>query len=131
MVGDWDDVRTIVKTTKSSSPQVVMADLLLTLHSHDSQAIPDALRKARLILGGPVSSSGAKGYRTAHDAILDLHLVYELEIINDIIKRADAHSHVELTDLAHTLDYRLDSTLPTFRNRERILSMRRTAFAIA
>lgn len=130
MIGDWDGVRLTVDTTQSTSPQVVMAELLLAFQSQDSSTIPDALRKARSILGCPIASSGARGYRTAHEAVLDLHLVHELELIHDVVKQIDPSNRIALADLSLALDSRLHSTLPIFRNRERILSLRRTAFEI-
>lgn len=130
VVGDWDDVQSTVAATTSESPQVVIAQLLLALRSHEDQAIAHSLSRARITLGRPIASSGPKGYRSAHDAVLDLHLVHELEMIHEAVKGPNVPQKVELTVLSHTLNSRLESTLPTFRNRERVLSMRRTAFEI-
>lgn len=130
MVGDWDDVKVTAKETKADSPQIAMARLLLSLRAHDDEVVASAMSEARLILGAPISSSGARGYRSAHDSLLDLHLVHELEMINKAVKGLVPLRGNELSALSQKLNLRLDSTLPTFRNRERVLSMRRTAFEI-
>jgi len=138
MVGAWDDVEKLVEQTKAQSASVAMARLLLAMRSGQTSAIADTLSAARSILGLPITASGAKGYRRSYDAVLDLHLTHELEIIHDAMTRFPTSSQGTcqkmrrkiLSDMSTALASRLESSLPTLRTREPILSMRRTAFAL-
>lgn len=135
MVGAWHDVRRLAENTSAQSPPLVMARLLLAMRSGDSSSISAALSTTRTFLGTAITASGAKGYRRCYDAVLDLHLTQELELIHAAISRLPDHSQVRvqnerLQELSRTLSARLDATLPTFRIREPVLSMRRTAFTL-
>lgn len=138
MVGAWDDVESLVKQTKAQSAPVSMARLLLAIRSGYTSAITQNLSAARSVLGLPVTASGAKGYRRSYDAVLDLHLTHELEIIHDAMTRFPTTSQGSgqqirrniLNTMSQSLSSRLESSLPTLRTREPILSMRRTAFAL-
>ncbi|KAF9266203.1 hypothetical protein L218DRAFT_101271 [Marasmius fiardii PR-910] len=107
MVGDWQDVETIVKSNDTNEPFIAMARLLLALRSKDDSSLVNALSDARLILGAPVAAAGVQGYRT--------------------MNRSDGES---LEQLSQLLDARLEATVPTFHTREAILGLRRTAFAL-
>lgn len=138
MVGAWNDVENLVNQTKAQSAPVAMARLLLAMHSGHVSAIADTLSAARSVLGLPVTASGARGYRRSYDAVLDLHLTHELEIIHDAMTKFPASSQGSgqqmrrniLNTMSQSLSSRLESSLPTLRTREPILSMRRTAFAL-
>ncbi len=133
MVGAWDDVQSIVDSIDADTPQIVIARLLLAMRSRDSTAIAGAFSSARLVLGGPIAAAGAKEYRRSYEAMLDLHLTHELEMIYNTVASLPSQSrgvNPALTNLSGILSARLDTTLPTFRTREPILSMRRTAFAL-
>jgi serine/threonine-protein kinase ATR len=138
MVGSWDDVEKLVEQTKAQSPSVAMARVLLAMRSGQESAIMDTLSVARSVLGLPITASGAKGYRRSYDAVLDLHLTHELEIIHNAMSKFPTHSQGTgqrmrrdiLNDMSKSLSSRLESSLPTLRTREPILSMRRTAFAL-
>lgn len=133
MVGAWDDVQSIVASSNVATAQLAIARLLLAMRSRDSTAISSSLTDARLILGGPIVAAGANNYRRSYEAMLDLHLTYELETIYTAISSLPQQSGgvtPVLAGLSEVLSTRLDTTLPTFRTREPILSMRRTAFAL-
>jgi serine/threonine-protein kinase ATR len=138
MVGAWNDVEKLVGQTKAQSTSVAMARLLLAMRSGKASVIADTLSAARSVLGLPITASGAKGYRRSYDAVLDLHLTHELEIIHDAMTRFPTSSQGTgqqmrrdiLSDMSRSLSFRLESSLPTLRTREPILSMRRTAFAL-
>lgn len=111
-----------------------MARLLLAIREGDSNNIAHALSRARMALGNPIVATGGREYRHTYEAVLNLHLVHEVELIHrfsseqmqtDRPRRSDAQD--ELTKI---LDVRLNSTLPSFRTREPILSLRRTAYGI-
>jgi len=139
MVGAWDDVQKLVDRVNSQNSAMVMARVLLAMREGDPNVTTDTLSQARLVLGAPITAAGIGGYRRSYDAVLDLHLTRELELIfqstctlpqgsqdNNRQQRRRA-----ITELSKTLTQRLDFTLPAFRIREPVLSMRRTAFALA
>ncbi|KAJ7771049.1 hypothetical protein DFH07DRAFT_734832 [Mycena maculata] len=138
MVGAWDDVQDLVgRTTAQTSSSIVMARVLLAMRSKDTDAITASLSAARSVLGTPITAAGAKGYRRSYEAVLDLHLTHELELIYNALTSlptgSQGHSQLRqrtVTQLNTVLTARLDATLPTFRTREPVLSMRRTAFAL-
>jgi serine/threonine-protein kinase ATR len=138
MVGAWDDVQSLVDHTNAQSSSIVMARLLLAMRAGESSAIAEQLSVARSVLGAPITAAGVKGYRRSYQAVLDLHLTHELEVIHNSMTSLSAASQGNmhdrqrqiLTNLSGTLTARLDASLPTFRTREPLLSMRRTAFAL-
>lgn len=130
MVGDWDDVRSIVSSTKASTSQITIARLLLSL---GDDTIPDktkSLSEARLALGAPIAAAGIRGYRQAYDAFLDLHHTHELELIQGCIVKTQNSQSASLSSLSRLLEERLESTLPAFKTRERVMSIRRTGFQL-
>lgn len=140
MVGAWDELE-ILATLQPESHQtaaVVLAHVLLAMRSDAPNLIADALSKARLVLGVPITAAGAKGYRHSYDAVLNLHLTHELETIYEAMARIPKLSLIEPTsttmsrtkDLSEKLSIRFNATLPTLKTREVILSMRRTAFSL-
>ncbi|KAG5648746.1 hypothetical protein DXG03_000093 [Asterophora parasitica] len=140
MVGAWGDVQDMAERTSSAqSSSMVMARLLLAMRAGDSGDIAEAISVARSVLGAPITAAGVRGYRRSYEAVLDLHLVYELEVIQNVLMGFPADSQAQsqqrrldaLADLSHTLAARFESTLPTYRTREPILSFRRTAFSLS
>ncbi|KAJ7462055.1 hypothetical protein FB451DRAFT_1043857 [Mycena latifolia] len=137
MVGAWEDVQDLVERTTSQTSSIVMARVLLAMRSRDVTAITSSLSVARSVLGTPITAAGARGYRRSYEAVLDLHLTHELELIYDALASLPTGSQGNsqlrqrtVTNLNGSLSARLDATLPTFRTREPVLSMRRTAFAL-
>ncbi|KAF8329612.1 hypothetical protein F5887DRAFT_1183719 [Amanita rubescens] len=139
MVGAWDDVKVMAERAPNQTEQVAMAQVLLSMRSGDPNATTEALRTARNILGAPIAAAaGVTGYRRAYEAVLNLHLMHELEAIHNAITGFPTDSQPGsqtqkrkiLATLSQNLAARLDATLPTFRTREPILSMRRTSFAL-
>lgn len=136
MVGAWDDVENIINRMSAQDSPIVMARLLLAMRTGDTAAVSAALSLARSVLGAPITAAGIKGYRRSYDAVLDLHLTHELEVIHSAtsILPSSPQNHKRrevLQELSQILSARLDATLPTFRSREPVLSMRRTAFALS
>ncbi|KAF8331537.1 hypothetical protein F5887DRAFT_1286899 [Amanita rubescens] len=133
----WDDVK--VMAAPNETEQVSMAQVLLSMRSGDPNATTEALRTARNILEAPIAAAaGVTRYRRAYEAVLNLHLMHELEAIHSAITGFPTDSHPRsqtqkrkiLATLSQNLAARLDATLPTFRTREPILSIRRTSFAL-
>ena len=133
MIGNWTEVQTLVANTKATTSPILLAQVLLALRVGDSAAVSEAMLNARKLLGAPILASGARNYRRSYEAVLDLHLVHELEVIHETVTnlpRSASKQHKIFERLSRSLSARLDSTLPTFRTREPIMSMRRTAFAL-
>ncbi|KAI0751060.1 hypothetical protein C8Q80DRAFT_1099585 [Daedaleopsis nitida] len=135
MVGHWEEVQKLVSESEARPPLVLMAQVLLAMRSSDEEAITALLSTARRALGVSITASSSSGYRRSYEAVLDLHLMHELEIINRVVKNLpnEMAMPTQVRDksfdkLLQRLAARFDSTLPSFRIREPILNMRRTAF---
>ena len=136
MVGDWDAVEEIVSRSNPVTPETTIARLLLALRSKSTNNLPASFRAARSILGAPITAVGKQSYRRSYDSTINLHLVHELEMIHttnlsvSILHPGSQDITRILSRLKSTLAARLQSTLPTFKAQEPILSMRRTAFGL-
>ena len=134
MIGDWNDVQVLVDGSGESSPPVVIASLLLAIREGHPKVIADALARARMTLGNPIAASGGREYRHTYEAVLDLHLVHEVELIHrftsEQVQMSIARRSSAQDELTKALNTRLNSTLPSFRTLEPILSIRRTAYGI-
>ncbi len=132
MIGDWDQVQSWVQQATADDSPVLLARVLLAMRSEDEQAISVALTAARKSLGAPVTAAGTSGYRRSYEAILDLHLLHELDTIyrSTITLASSGSLRRCLENLQQRLSVRLNSTLPSFRIREPILSIRRSAFGL-
>ncbi|KAG6868123.1 hypothetical protein C0993_007327 [Termitomyces sp. T159_Od127] len=139
MVGAWGEVQEMVERTSAQSSSIVMARLLLAMRADDSEEITKSISVARSVMGAPITAAGIRGYRRSYEAILDLHLMHELETIQDVLthlpsssqEQSQNHRRRALVSLSEKLAARFESTLPTFRTREPILSLRRTAFSLS
>jgi serine/threonine-protein kinase ATR len=135
IIGDWNDVQDLVDGSDVSTPPGVMARLLLAIREGNSNNVAHALSRARMVLGNPIVASGGREYRHTYEAVMNLHLVHEVELIHrfssEQMQIDGARRRSEAQDeLTKTLNTRLNSTLPSFKTREPILSMRRTAYGI-
>ncbi|KAI0700624.1 hypothetical protein BC835DRAFT_1404834 [Cytidiella melzeri] len=132
MVSKWDEVQALVATTEATSSSVLMAKVLLAMRSGHEQAISTTLSDARRSLGAPIAAAGSRGYRRSYEAVLDLHLLHELRVIYDHITSpfGTDQERPSFTLLDKQLSARLESIQPSFRFREPIISMRRTALAL-
>jgi serine/threonine-protein kinase ATR len=96
--------------------------------------VATALQSARSDFGARITALGAAGYRQSYDAVLLLHLLHEIETVHGLATDVAQSITVARDDRAgqmlKSLVSRLDSTLPAFRTRETVLSMRRTAFTL-
>ncbi|EGO27933.1 hypothetical protein SERLADRAFT_414152 [Serpula lacrymans var. lacrymans S7.9] len=134
MIGAWDDVEKMVENTGNQTPSIVKARVLLSMRTGDTIAISNSLSQARVVLGTPITASGEQGYRRSYDAVLDLHLIHELEMIHAAMEKLPANSQERrsvVQSLGQSLATRFNFTLPNFRIRESVLSMRRTAFSLS
>lgn len=114
VLADWAAVRALVSQAHSV-PELAMARALLAMREGDAGAVDAALRDARRQLGAPLLGPGHVAYAHAYDAVTHLHMLCELELVF----RGQATDDV--------LRARLAATLPSFRTREPVLSVRRSA----
>ncbi|TFY78245.1 hypothetical protein EWM64_g5764 [Hericium alpestre] len=137
MIGDWNEVGDLVQDTDMQTSSMVVARLLLAVRADDTSVIQQALSRARLVLGNPIMTAGAREYRHSYDAVLSLHLVHEIQMIRESMvglplsgSNSAKLRRETLGKLSRDLSARLELTLPTFRIREPVLSMRRTTFGL-
>lgn len=133
MMGAWDDLQQITANNELTSPYIMKARVLLAMRAGDANDVASALSNARAVLGAPITAAGAKGYRQSYDALLDLHMIHEMELVYDAISATVPRSQARreaMKSLGTSLAARFDATLPNFRVRQAVLSMRRTAFAL-
>ena len=132
-MGAWDDLQQITANNELTSPYIMKARVLLAMRAGNINDVTSALSNARTILGAPITAAGAKGYRQSYDALLDLHMIHEMELIYDAVSATVPRSQARreaMKSLGTGLAARFDATLPNFRVRQAVLSMRRTAFAL-
>lgn len=129
MVGDWNDVQQLLGRSQDDTAAISMARVLLSMRDGNEATVSSSLSTARLLLGAPIISAGVNGYRRCYDAVINLHLVHELEMIHRSPKDIPTQ-HRRQMELSTSLSSRLDATLPNFRTREPILSLHRTAFRL-
>ncbi len=136
IVGDWEGVQETVRCSSSTQAEISIAALLLALREDKDEAtISEAFSLARRRLGAPIVAAGRQSYRRSYEAVVQLHLVRELEMAHEtsaVVRRRlnagkDRKAQIALTEFTTDLAARLDTTLPTFRAREPILSMHRIA----
>ena len=128
MVGDWNSVHELVQIqTSNPSPELTLARVLLAMRESDAARISEALITARGLLGAPIHAAGVSSYRRAYDSVVHLHLVRDIEIIYEFIIKDDLKN---IRKLSEVLSRRLESTLPSFRTRELVLSLQRTALGL-
>ncbi|CAL1700250.1 unnamed protein product [Somion occarium] len=132
VVDDWDEVEGLIAKSETPTVPVAFAQILLAMRSGDTRSISDVLSNARKVAGAPLTSAGTKGYKRVYDAILDLHLMHELDMIHQAIngEPQDENFDGRLQTLHRRLLSRMESTLPAFRVREAVLGLHRTAFSL-
>lgn len=129
ILGDWDEVKAALARPGDGSPQHATARVLLAMTERaDSSRFANVLSEAYRQLGKPILAAGRNSYAQVYESVLQLHTLHELELIYQQAtspRREPQRWH----DLQQSLQARLESTLPSFRVREPLLSVRRTAFS--
>lgn len=132
ILSDWDEVRRSLSQTDTGNgltSQHATARVMLAMHEKDEAAFQLSVREARALLGKPLVAARKSGYVSVYDDITQLHMLHELEMIGltlGLPRQESRDSTVEM--LSHRLSSRMESTLPSFRTREPLLSVRRSAF---
>lgn len=117
ILADWAAVRDLAAQSHAV-PELGMARALLAMRESDQPAFQVAISEARTQWGRHVIGPARVSYTQAYDAISQLHMLSELEQIFQAPSDAAVQAN---------LDARFAATLPSFRTREPILSLRRSA----
>ena len=128
IVGDWNAVEDALRIPDIEGPEASFGRVVGAMRQGDPEQLTKAFFDAREQLGSPIVAAGRESYRRVYDSIVHLHILQELGAIHAAhVYRPEEVSAV----LTSRLIARLDSTSPSFRAREPILNMRRTAFRLA
>jgi len=119
ILADWDAVRGLVQQAHAV-PELGIARALLAIREADECAFSLAIHDARQQLGRRLTGPARASYAQAYDTITQLHMLCELELI------FQARGNEAALDA--NLASRFNATLPSFRTREPVLSLRRSAF---
>ncbi len=118
-------------------PNISIGKVLLAMHKREHEALDGIITMTRRELGMTVTANHRQ-YTRAYDAALHLHMLHEVELIRNSgfvmaqrtgVNRESLLRH-DMNQLRTTLGDRLDTTMPSYRVREPILGMRRTAFGL-
>ena len=126
ILADWRSVRRLVAQARASAPEVALARVLLAMQDKDASRVYEALRDARFRLGRPLLGLGRASYTHVYDAVTRLHMLHELEMIWQASLEPERAAAAAALD--RSLVARYEATLPSFRTREPVLSLRRSAF---
>lgn len=133
ILSDWAEVKKRLNKEESAqiSPPHATARVLLAMHEGDQDTFKKAMREARNLLGKPLIAAGKNSYVSVYDSVTQLHMLHELGMIGEAlgVSSTPFASQLKLPELSKALDSRLDATLPSFRTREPLLSVRRSALS--
>lgn len=125
-VGDWDAVEDVLEIPGVDGAEAAFGRVLSAIRTGDRDLIERSFYDAREQLGGPLVAAGRESYRRVYDSVVHLHILDELSMINEL----QVASMKELPACVKTFKDRLDATSPSFRAREPILNLRRTAIRL-
>ncbi|GAA5857265.1 hypothetical protein JCM8547_009406 [Rhodosporidiobolus lusitaniae] len=126
-VGDWDSVEDALEIPDLEGPEAAFGRVLCAMRDGDEATVERAFYEAREQLGGPLVAAGRESYRRVYDSVIHLHVLDELKAIHHTDL---ASSSQPANALVETLRERLSATSPSFRAREPILNLGRTAFRL-
>lgn len=126
-VGDWEAVENALDVPGVDGPEAAFGRALCAMRSGDQALIESAFYAARESLGGPIVAAGRESYRRVYDSVVHLHILDDLQRIQQI----QVSGSSDMPALATSLSARLHASAPTFRAREPILNHRRIAFSLA
>ncbi|PWN38433.1 uncharacterized protein FA14DRAFT_118905 [Meira miltonrushii] len=144
ILSDWDEVRKSINTSTRTT-QLAMARVMLAMHDHDVSAFQSSIKDARRLVGKSLigRNKSKSDYLGEYETVSQLHMLHEFSMIGQALGLIDHgtlksglstlpstdSSSDSINDLKKALHIRLNSTLPSFRTREPILSMRRSALS--
>jgi serine/threonine-protein kinase ATR len=137
IVQDWESLSQILESG-ARGPEISKARVLQAISEKNFLVIPDLLKDARRQIGSTISANH-RTYVRNYSALLDLHMLHDLDIIQstsaDLVRmqniseaNKDAHRRSQISELKETLANRLSTISPSFKYQEPVLSMRRAGF---
>lgn len=130
ILGDWQEVYSRISKTQAQTAEHSIGRALLAMRGSDDNAFECALTEARREMGGSLIAAGKTSYPSIYDAVLNLHMLHEIELIrSNVAGKAGRITRANVNDLNKSLTARLNATLPSFRTQEPLLSLRRTALS--
>lgn len=131
MTGAWEELRSLVAAIPPESTPTAIAHVLVAMQSEDKDSILATLDRARMVLGDPISAAGSYEYRRSYSSMLNLHVVHEMETIQSAVATLtpDKRQRILGNSLC-SLRLRLDAIQPSYRARERLISMHRVMFTL-
>lgn len=129
ILGDWQEAQDAIKRqgTDGSSEHAI-AKVLLSVAGKSQEPFDEVLKSARHSLGKPILTAGRNSYSQIYESVLHLHMLHEVALIRNLSTKS-SRAAGKVSELMDVLNTRLNSTLPSFRVREPLLSMRRSAFS--
>ncbi|GAA6007639.1 hypothetical protein JCM11491_003906 [Sporobolomyces phaffii] len=125
-VGDWKAVEDTLQVPELEGPEAAFGRVLCAMRAGDQAQVDKAFFEAREQLGGPIVAAGRESYRRVYDSVVHLHVLDELKTIHELRNVPSSSAK-----LVKTLQDHLSVTSPSFRAREPILNLRRTAFRLS
>ncbi|KAN0060681.1 hypothetical protein ACQY0O_007339 [Thecaphora frezii] len=130
ILGDWEQLEaSLSRDPTADSPEHALGRAILAMRDKDPSGFDRVITEARRQLGKPIVAAANGSYASMYEAVLQLHMLHELQLIRDAHLNGAEPPQVRAAALNRSLTSRLNATLPSFRTREPILSLRRTAFA--
>jgi serine/threonine-protein kinase ATR len=135
-LSDWEEVAEVA-SSGAVGPNISIGKVLLAMHNREQEALDGILTTTRRELGLTVTANHRQ-YARAYEAALHLHMLHEIELIRNsglsMAQRTGNNRDIlikhDMDVLRASLGNRLGTTMPSYRVREPILGMRRTAFGL-
>jgi len=108
-----------------------LATVLLSMHDGDQQAAHKKLEPLRQCVIQPLAAASIESYERAYPHMIRLHMINEIERSFRVVFNASPHDKErEIALLRKEWDMRLELTQPSMGEREPLLALRRSIFAI-
>ncbi|KAJ3132201.1 serine/threonine-protein kinase M1 [Geranomyces variabilis] len=121
-LGSWDTLASFLEKPYGARFETSIGALLHAGRANDTDRYQMELRQARYSLIADVAAASMESYRRGYDCMVKLHMLHE---VATVIGAAVPQDEEELNIRFAIWKSRLDATLPSYRIREPILSLRR------
>ncbi|KAK4058120.1 hypothetical protein OIO90_000859 [Microbotryomycetes sp. JL221] len=141
--GDWQAVDSIIKIADADGPEIAFGKVLRAIASDEARrdgkdvaddegtpTLAEVFSEAREQFGAAIVAAGRESYRRVYDDVVNLHMLEDLRKLHSQKKHVmskDDHAQNWLVRYARP---RFEATSPSFRVREPILNIQRTAFRL-
>ena len=111
-----------------------LASVLLAMHEGDKQAATAGLSPLSQCVMGPLAAASIESYQRAYPHMIRLHMINEIErsfrVIFPSAQMTEGSRRVEMAKLCDEWNMRLELTQPSMGEREPLLALRRSLFAM-